>query len=165
LSTTLTKDDQREVEALVPFAKMLARKLCGHQDPEDAEGLALVHLCMAVAAYIPGKRTLKSFVRASITYALDNWRDRKIMEERNGLAGGTLIETGRMDPTPETRALWSDLFNLLPEKLRQTAYAKWIERMTELEIAVQLGISREAVHKRIAKAEAIAKKYLECEGG
>ncbi len=183
----LDQEGQKQVIALIPYAKKIAKRHHGFVDLEEAEGIALIHLCMAVPSYVPGKQTLKSFVGQSVRRAVTRAVERQIYEQDLGLSGGAATtsqitgctaagrlteprsegrqrdldaDLGTDDKDPVEATLWSELFNILPKDLRAFAYEKWCERRTEHEIAQRAGVSRDVVHRKIVKAEGFAKLYL-----
>lgn len=152
MKSMLTPKQHTEILQLKSMVETLADRYNQRVGDEEYTGIALLALCKAVHNYNPTRGVpLENYVRMTVFNHLNTAYSRETYDRKH--------RNYFFPPYyPDTYA--HDLIDLLPVRLQQIAFARWIDGDGLGKIAKDEGLTYKQVRTRLAEAETFACLYL-----
>ena len=149
----LTLEQHTEILRLRPMVEKLATRYNRRAGDEEYTGVALLALCDAVHKYDPTRKIpLENYVRMTVFNYLNTAYSRETRDHKH--------RCYFFPPYyPDTYTL--DLIDILPVRLQQIAFARWIDGDGLGKIARDEELTYKQIRTRLTEAETFARLYLD----
>ena len=157
----LTAEQQKQVESLVPYVKVMASRRC--PGDEDAISVATLALCRATVLYKPGKgTTLKTYAIWYVRGRLTDYIRGKHQTRAAEVQPPSIVHVPYEDKGFE-RVDVEDLLSLLPKRDREMFRLRYLADFSYQRISNMFGLSRERVRQICNRCKARLRREIDGE--